>query len=110
MVKASLRPTELLLMVLSGASIITVLWLATLAMLDSGVSGALAETVAAGAAYPWIKAALVDFSLMTAFVSVWIWIREANVMRRVVYIALLWTLGSAFLGAYVLLNCFRGQK
>lgn len=110
MVRAVSPPIKLILVILSAASTVSVLWFAGLAVLDSGISGALAETVAASAAYPWIKAALVDFSLMTAFVSVWIWGRESSIFRRIVFVALLWIFGSAFLGAYVLLAYLRSEK
>ncbi len=107
MLDAASYPTKLVLIGLSVFSIVAVLWLATLATIDSGFSGAIAQTAIVGAEYPWTRAALVDFSLMTAFVSVWIWIRETNAFLSIAFIALLWTFGSAFLGLYVLFFAFK---
>ena len=103
------RPTKLFLVVLSVTSIVTVLWLATLAFLDAGISGAMAQTIAASGQFPWTRAALVDFSLMTAFVSVWIWARESNPLFGAAYIVLLWVFGAAFLGVYVLSSLVKSE-
>ena len=90
------------LRLLSIVSIGLVGWLATAAVASAGLSGAWPQTVAASAEYAWIRAALVDFSLMTGFVSLWILGREDSRSLGFLYVVALWIFGAAFLGAYVL--------
>jgi hypothetical protein len=79
------------------------------ALLASSLSDGFAQIWQVFLRYLWIRGVIVDMSMLTTLISIWIYYRERHFGRALAAIALLWACGTAFFGIYIAFLWIRSK-